>query len=179
MTTSNQNIIANCCHFEQAPAQEMFLNDVWSFYFHDPYSSEWDIYSYDFINNISTIQDFVRNFKVFEDIFHKGMFFFMREHITPRWEDEQNVNGGCFSIKVSTENLIDSLFKILSDLFGENMAINVEHSMNINGVSISPKKNSHIIRIWIKDSSLGNKDLYNIKHIKYSPIIYKQHKDCV
>ena len=60
-------------------------------------------------------------------------------------------------------------------MLGENLTKDPKHSLNINGISISPKKNSNIIRIWIKDNSLINKNLYNFEDIKYSSIIYKKH----
>ena len=33
------------------------------------------------------------------------MFFIMREGIEPFWEDPQNVNGGCWSFKISKGNI--------------------------------------------------------------------------
>ena len=75
---------------------------ILSIYFHDPYDMNWDANSYKFITTISSVEDFVNIYKAFEDLWLRGMFFIMREHIMPRWEDEHNINGGCLSFKVIT-----------------------------------------------------------------------------
>jgi len=153
----------------------MYLNDIWAFYFHDPYEMDWSINSFIFINNISKIEDFIEIYLCFKDIINKGMFFFMREHILPIWEDEYNNNGGCFSYKLYNDNLYEKLFNILSLLFGENLGINNEISENINGISISPKKNYYIVRIWIKDTKYAIKENYNFDIPKFTTILYKKH----
>jgi len=153
----------------------MYLNDIWAFYFHDPYEMDWSINSFKFINNISKIEDFIEIYLCFKEIINKGMFFFMREHILPIWEDEYNNNGGCFSYKLYNDNLYEKLFNILSLLFGENLGINNEISENINGISISPKKNYYIVRIWIKDTKYAIKENYNFDIPKFTTILYKKH----
>ena len=153
----------------------MYLNDIWAFYFHDPYEMDWSINSFKFINNISKIEDFIEIYLCFKEIINKGMFFFMREHILPIWEDEYNNNGGCFSYKLYNDNLYEKLFNILSLLFGENLGINNETSEHINGISISPKKNYYIVRIWIKDTKYAIKENYNFDIPKFTTILYKKH----
>ena len=63
-----------------------YINDVWSLYFHDPYDMNWDNSSYKFITTISSVEDYINIFKAFEDLWQRGMFFIMREHIMHRWE---------------------------------------------------------------------------------------------
>ena len=46
---------------------------------------------------------------------------------------------------------------------------------NINGISICPKKNYFIIRIWIKNSEYAIKEHYKINIPKYTTILYKKH----
>ena len=157
--------------------QDNYLNDVWCLYFHDPYDMNWENSSYKFITTISSIDDFIQVFKSFNDLWSRGMFFIMREHITPRWEDDDNKNGGCFSYKINKDELIDKLFDIISLVLGESLGINDLISHNINGISISPKKNYHIVRIWIKSNINLNKDNYNFNIPSYSTIMYKSHLD--
>lgn len=76
----------------------MYLNDIWAFYFHDPYEMDWSINSFKFINNISKIEDFIEIYLCFKDIIHKGMFFFMREHILPIWKMNIIIMEGVFHI---------------------------------------------------------------------------------
>jgi len=155
----------------------IYLNDIWSVYFHDPNDYNWEEKSYKFICTISTVEDYCNMFYVFKELFYKGMFFIMREHIMPRWEDENNCNGGCFSFKVNTINLEDKFFETTSKVLGEILGKTELYSMNINGISLSPKKNHYIIRIWIKDNKYANKENYNITIPKFSTLMYKNHKD--
>jgi hypothetical protein len=153
----------------------MYFNDIWQFYFHDPYNVDWNINSFKLICTLSNIQDFITIFECYKNILTNGMFFIMREHILPIWEDENNINGGCFSYKILKDNLSDMFYEISCQLLGETLGINNNISKNINGISISPKKNYFIIRIWIKDKMYANKELYNINAPKYTTILYKEH----
>jgi hypothetical protein len=152
-----------------------FLNDSWSLYFHDPYDIEWTTESYKLIGNISTINDFVNYFWGFRNLFNKGMFFFMRTDIMPRWEDEMNCDGGCFSFKISSSELEERWFAICANALGENIGIDDNICYNINGVSISPKKFFYIVRIWIKDKKYAKKEYYKLDIPKYSTLMYKNH----
>ena len=42
---------------------DVFLNDCWSIYFHDPYDINWDDKSYKMLGQISTVKDYVYYFK--------------------------------------------------------------------------------------------------------------------
>lgn len=154
-----------------------YLNDVWSLYFHDPYDMNWENNSYKFISTISSVEDFVSIYVAFKELWSKGMFFIMREHISPRWEDENNKNGGCFSYKVLKNDLDEKLFEICSKILGETLGKNDFISENINGISISPKKNYYIIRIWNKNNTNTNKELYNFNIPPYSALMYKSHNE--
>jgi translation initiation factor 4E len=154
-----------------------YLNDIWSIYFHDPFDNNWDDKSYKFICTISSVDEYVAVFYTFKDLFYKGMFFIMREHIMPRWEDENNKNGGCFSFKVSKVVLEEKLFEVCSQILGETMGKTSECSKNINGISISPKKNYYIIRIWISHNMYAVKNNYQINIPKFSTLMYKPHSD--
>ena len=155
-----------------------YLNDIWSIYFHDPYDNNWDDKSYKFICTMSSVDEFVAVFSTFKELFYKGMFFIMREHIMPKWEDEHNKNGGCFSFKLSKFVLEEKLFEVCSQILGETLAKTNEYSCNVNGISISPKKNYYIVRIWIKDNKYASKTNYNINVPKFSTLMYKTHAEC-
>lgn len=155
--------------------QDHYLPDTWTLYFHDPYDIEWDNPSYKLIGNISTIEDFCRYFAAFKQLFYKGMFFLMRADIMPRWEDELNTNGGCFSFKVMHNDLEDKWFSICASALSEHLGTDAKMSENINGISISPKKFFYIVRIWIKDKRFAKRDYYNIEVPKYSTLMYKNH----
>jgi len=151
------------------------LNDCWSLYFHDPYDYNWELSSYKMITSINKVEEFVESFHVFKELFYNGMFFLMRNNITPRWEDSENKNGGCFSFKVCKYLLHNNLFEICSLMLGEKLGKTWEYSQNINGISVCPKKNYYIIRIWIKDCAFASFNYYNISVPKFSTLMYKNH----
>jgi len=153
----------------------IYLNDVWCVYFHDPLDFNWDLKSYHKITQINSVEDFVTLFQTYIDIFQHGMFFIMREHITPRWEDEYNKNGGCISFKISKSEMKDKFFETCSKCLGETMGKNNEFSLNINGISICPKKSYYIIRLWLKENKYSSSDNYNINVPKFSTMLYKNH----
>lgn len=154
-----------------------YLNDIWAIYYHHPYDHNWDISSYKLICTISSINEFVEVFHAFKELFHKGMFFIMREHITPRWEDENNMKGGCFSYKLNKINLEENFFESCARVLGETIGNTNIYSSNVNGISISPKKNTYIVRIWIKDNQYASNRNYKINVPKFSTLMYKNHKE--
>ena len=155
-----------------------YLNDLWSIYFHDPYDIYWDEKSYKFISTINSVEEFVAIFYAFKELFYKGMFFIMRDHIMPRWEDEHNKNGGCFSFKVSKICLEDKFFEVCSQILGETIGISNEFSANVNGISISPKKNYYIMRVWLSNNKFASKNNYIFSIPKFSTLMYKSHSEC-
>jgi len=156
-------------------SNNFFLNDSWNIFFHDPYDFEWGADSYKNIGTMNTIEDYVNIFKAFNELFKKGMFFIMRIDIMPRYEDKYNINGGCFSFKILPDDLHDRLFKLTSNILGENIGITNNITNNINGISISPKKFYYIARIWIKDNKYAKKEYYNFDIPKYATLMYKNH----
>lgn len=156
---------------------ELFLNDVWSVYYHDSFSTDWSLPSYRLLCNVSSVNNFCKAFKTLNQHWTRGNFFLVREHITPRWEDEYNIDGGCYSIKISSEEFETKWFEMCANLLNEKLAIDKVNAMNINGISSTPKKNAYIIRIWLRDNNHANRELYNIPCCKFSPVMYKKHKE--
>lgn len=155
--------------------EDIFLNDGWNIYYHSVNDPDWSVYSFTLITSFSSLKQWCITFNSLEDYWKKGMFFIFREHISPRWEDEHNVNGGCYSMKINATEINDKMFDITSQIIGETFAFNPEHASNVNGISITPKKNANIVRIWLKDNKHSAKELYDIEPIKYSPLMYKKH----
>ena len=154
---------------------DIFLNDTWSLYFHDPDNSNWGIESYILISTISSVHDWLKIFEHFKDEWHKGMFFLMREHIQPIWEDKHNSNGGCISFKIWKNELKDSWFELSSKILGETL-LNKEYINNwenICGVSISPKRKFCIARIWLSNDTNIYHENYNFNFPLYTSTLYK------
>lgn len=132
---------------------EHILNDKWDLYYHLPTDPNWDLRSYKSImKDINTCEQVLAlNSNMKPGLVKNCMLFLMRSGITPRWEDPKNRNGGCFCYKVHNKTVYQSwnlLFKyIATDSLSNNKSINDK----INGITISPKKNFCIIKIWMKD----------------------------
>jgi hypothetical protein len=156
---------------------ELFFNDTWNLYFHDPDNQNWEIDSYILLTTISTVEDWITAYQSFKDVFQKGMFFLMREYIQPIWEDENNRNGGCLSFKIWKNEVADIWFELGCKLLGETLLNDKNKWDKLCGISISPKRSYCIGRIWIGDTSIVNTENYNMVLPNYSKILYKSHID--
>jgi len=166
----------------ESPTNTHPLNTNWIIWYHNPDDKNWDITSYKSILELKTVEDFLVLINSWDECLPKvteGMYFIMRKFnkddiIYPRWEDKYNKNGGYWSFKVSdleSGEIWNNLCKIL---IGEG--ISELNAMDINGISISPKKNFCIIKIWNNNSNKMGVDilsselnkLLNIDEVKYS-----------
>ena len=156
---------------------ETFLNDVWSIYFHDPNDNNWEPNSYQLIATLSTVDEFARIIaSVPHDLWAKGMFFIMREHIQPIWEDPCNVHGGCFSMKVMRNHITETWINVCASALGETLTKDPAKWSNVTGVSISPKKNYILIRVWISNVTDTDVNAYNFHQPAYSEVLFKVHQ---
>ena len=104
-----------------------------------------------------------------------SMLFLMRENINPIWEDENNKKGGCFSYKVNNKLVNDLWKKMAYLLMGESLA-SLEVSKDINGITISPKKNFCIIKIWLSNCNYNNPDVISsIEYLNKTGCLFKKH----
>ena len=156
---------------------EQFLNDVWCLYFHDPNDNNWEPSSYQLLATLSTVSDFARIItSTPQDLWSKGMFFIMREHVQPIWEDPSNADGGCFSMKVMRNHIMETWINVCSAALGETMSMDASKWNNITGVSISPKKNYILIRVWISDVNESAVEKYHFHQPQYSEVLFKVHQ---
>jgi len=159
---------------------EHYTNDIWSVYFHDPYDENWALNSYVRLANMSSIEEFWVLHKELKDKIHCGMFFIMREHIFPCWDDENNKNGGCLSIKVLKQDMKEFWERLCIKLLGETLVKEQhrgEHWDIVNGISTSPKKHFCIIKIWLKTDKLVDKSFYDIPPNFYGDILFRSNQE--
>ena len=159
------------------------LNDKFKLYFHDPNSYNWEVDSYINLYEIKTIENFWIIDSLITDKIHLGMFFIMRNNIFPLWDNEDNINGCSFSLKILKTEAKIYWSKICILLLSNNI-IKEQHislSNNINGISISPKKNFCIIKIWLKEKDIYNNEniheYFNIPENYNGEIVFKNHKE--
>ena len=114
--------------------------------------------------------------KIDEKIVKNCMLFVMRNGITPMWEDKHNRQGGCFSYKVSNRFVPDVWKQLFFLLCGESLCIKKEDNQYVNGITISPKKNFCIIKIWLADSHIQDPDtITHINNLNKTGCLFKKH----
>jgi hypothetical protein len=144
------------------------LSEEWNLWFHSIDDKNWKKNSYKKLLTLKSLFDY----QLINDTFKKnhyqnGMFFCMRKHIFPNWEDPYNRNGGCLSFKIASNDIIEIWNKILINCV--NNCILKDKNEEITGISISPKKEFNIIKIWfVKDTPSIYKGDFDINNSKLS-----------
>jgi hypothetical protein len=155
----------------------LFFNDCWNLFFHDPDDSQWTLNSYKNQTTISSALDWVQVYQAYNELWSKGMFFLMREHIQPLWEDPANKDGGCFSFKVNKPEAAQYWFKLGSRVLSDTLVKDFSKFDRVSGISISPKRNYCILRIWVSTNEYNKIEYYNLDLPSYTQVMYKSHID--
>jgi hypothetical protein len=155
------------------------LDDKWNLYYHLPHDKNWELSSYTIImGGIDTAEQVILlNTSVGENIVKNCMLFVMRQGITPMWEDPKNRTGGCFSYKVINK----CVYEVWRDLFlllcGESLCVDPANNKHVNGITISPKKNFCIIKIWLDTASLQDPGIITvIPNLLKQGCLFKKHE---
>lgn len=155
------------------------LNGKWELYYHLPQDSNWSLSSYKTImTDIDSADKVISlNETISDNIVKNCMLFVMKKGITPMWEDPKNRNGGCFSYKV-TNKVVHEVWKTLFyRLCGETLCIDKKYNSCINGITISPKKNFCIIKIWLSNCDHQDPNIINeIKNLSNHGCLFKKHE---
>jgi hypothetical protein len=155
------------------------LFDKWTLFYHLPNNHQWDLSSYHIImDSIDTMEKvIVLNEHMGENMIKNCMLFIMRDGITPMWEDPQNRDGGCFSYKVANKVVSEVWRTLFYHLMGESLTISPEKmGSHINGITISPKKNFCIIKIWMNTAKYQDPNIIvNIPNLSQQGCIFRTH----
>ena len=123
----------------------------WQLWAHLPHDTDWSLKSYKSISNIESVEEIMSLYDSLPDqVIKNCMLFLMLDGVNPTWEDPRNAKGGCFSYKISNTSVVDVWRKLSYILVGESIISNINKN-NITGITISPKKNFCIIKIWMSD----------------------------
>lgn len=163
----------------ERPKPQHNLIDKWNLYYHLPQDKNWDLSSYSIImKSIDSVEQLISvNSQIDENVVKNCMLFVMRDGITPMWEDPQNRNGGCFSYKVLNKLVPDVWKNLFYLLCGESLCLNESHNKHINGITISPKKNFCIIKIWLNTSNLQDPNIITtIANLSKQGCLFKKHE---
>jgi len=154
------------------------LNNNWVIWYHDN-NNDWTINGYKKIYEITTIEDFWEIYlRLNNYILLKGQFFLMKKGIEPIWENEENVKGCCWSYKINKNDSFMSWLYLSINICGEIITKDHKNIDSINGISLSPKKNFCIIKIWNNDrTNIENILVDKINNINLSLCLYKNNKE--
>jgi hypothetical protein len=154
------------------------LSDSWTLWGHLPHNTDWSVNSYINISNLKTVEETIAVTETLPSILVENcMLFIMRNGIKPTWEDPKNRNGGCFSYRVTNKNVYKVWKELTYVLVGESISKKSSFVSKVTGITISPKKNFCVIKIWMMDCSHQN-PFDVIDEIKYLPVqgcIFKKH----
>tara|TARA_B110000908_G_C10190204_1_gene420102 strand:+ start:854 stop:1360 length:507 start_codon:yes stop_codon:yes gene_type:complete len=153
------------------------LSDKWVLFAHLPHDTNWSLKSYKKLQTFKIVEDILNVYNVLPEALVKNcMLFLMKEGIGPNWEDKHNKNGGCFSFKIETEKIPRIWKEISFLLMGSTLSEEEDLLHHINGITISPKKSFHILKIWLKDCSYQNPNsIVDIEGINKKGCLFRRH----
>lgn len=165
---------------EMNTVKSHMLNDKWTFYNHLPSEKDWTMSGYTVLcKDMDTVEHVLKlRESLPEKMIKYSMLFMMRSHITPLWEDKYNCKGGCFSYKVFNKH-VDQVWKdMMCLLCGETLVQDKHDTCFVNGITISPKKNFCIIKVWISDMDHQNPNMIShIDNLTKHGSVFKTHSD--
>jgi hypothetical protein len=161
------------------------LNTHWVVWYHNPSDQTWTSDSYKDILELHSIEDYLvlkNSWNACLPAVSEGMYFVMRKTengvpIFPMWEDELNKNGGVWSFKINKEDAENIWFKLCTHMIGENICETIENCKFINGVSISPKKNFCIVKIWSSTNDISDTSILStsMSFLNLTEVLYSSH----
>ena len=153
------------------------LSDGWILWAHLPHDTDWGLKSYMKIYEFNTVEQAITITETLPPVLVINcMLFLMRKGINPIWEDERNRNGGCFSYKIPNKDVPDAWKQLSYSLVGETMSDNKKLLPHINGITISPKKNFCIIKVWLANCSFQDAAVIREVHgITSHGCLFKRH----
>jgi hypothetical protein len=154
------------------------LSDKWILWAHLPHNTDWSINSYIQISVFNTIENTIAVTENLPSVLVENcMLFIMREGIKPTWEDPRNRNGGCFSYKVLNKNVYKVWKDLTYVLVGGSISNQNDFVNSVTGVTISPKKNFCIIKIWLSNCLNQNPTFVtnDVKGIGPQGCLFKKH----
>lgn len=127
------------------------INTPWVIWYHRINDKEWGNSSYKKLFTIHNLLDYKLAEKYIQkNHLQNSMLFVMRDDIFPRWEDPDNINGCCISFKIPSQNLDRDFFRALLACISEDIHKDDGMFHELNGISISPKKEFNIIKFWMR-----------------------------
>lgn len=160
------------------------LLSPWTFWYHEHDTKDWSRESYKLIHKIYNAEQMWGIFKLIDNRhLSNGIFFIMKNDIFPDWKSPENINGGFWSFKIETnprhKNIMDILKIWLTYLVTEKLVMLNDTNIDIHGLSLSPKNNHFVLKIWIKEKKfVKNTKIFQdilpyVNSCKFTPFSHK------
>lgn len=162
MATESNTTIKNTFHS---------LKHKWILWAHLPQEPDWtSVKSYNKICKFNAVEDAIAITESLpEQLVKNCMLFLMKDGITPMWEDPKNRNGGYFSYKVSNKNVFEVWRDLTYVIVGETVSTHSSFVNSVAGITVSPKKNFCIVKIWMTNCEHQNPQIVTNEVRNLSP----------
>lgn len=153
------------------------LSAQWTLWAHLPHNTSWTLSSYISVSTFTTVEDTIAVTESLPSaLVENCMLFLMRKGITPMWEDPKNRHGGCFSYKVMNKSVYATWKELTYAIVGGVVSTKAGFFDCVTGITISPKKNFCIVKIWMKDCVHQNPAVVNgVKGLSPQGCLFKKH----
>lgn len=148
----------------------------WVLWYHDPNNADYSLESYIKILNVTNAEEFWSVVQaISQEAWNSGMFFFMRDGYRPLWDAPENDKGGAWSKKVDASETHAVFVDCMIHCLAEKML--KSNNECVAGVTLSPKGNFHIIKIWNTTTAVSDRKLFSptLKMKLGDDIVYKAH----
>lgn len=178
MESSHTDLTMATVSISSEPSVFHKLKYKWNLWAHLPQDPDWTVKSYKKIYQFKTVEEAIGITESLPaDLVKNCMLFIMRDGITPMWEDSKNRNGGCFSYKVSNKNVFEVWRDLTYTLIGETISTNSVFVNCVTGITISPKKNFCIVKIWMTNCDHQNPQIVtsDVRNLTPQGCLFKKH----
>lgn len=156
---------------------EYKLKNKWTLWFHHIDDPNWSEDSYIHVKDVYTLRDYYEIVNYIVNV-NAGMFFFMKNDISPKWQDISNVYGGFWSYRILKSKALNLWNRLLCLLISDELTVDKNDMEEINGISISPKINNSIIKILNRNSEKRDSSIINsIVSKEMGEAYYRCHMD--
>lgn len=154
------------------------LKCKWVLWAHLPQDPLWTAKSYIKLCKFNTVEEALAVTELLpHGLIRNCMLFIMRDGILPMWEDVRNRSGGCFSYKVTNKFVPETWRDLTCVLVGETISNNQQFVNAVTGITISPKKNFCIIKVWTTNCDFQNPQVVtpDVRHLTPQGCLFKKH----
>ena len=132
----------------------------WILWYHDPEVRDYSLESYIKVADFTSVQQFWSVIDTIpKEAWECGMFFFMKNDCPPQWDAPQMERGGTWSKKIDAAQAHTSFVDLMVHCISDELL--VQYKDTLAGISISPKGQFHIIKIWNTNKKFCDKQFLN------------------